>query len=107
MKKDKSGCTLSKCSDMDIKNCEEFIPNDYIYKCFADGDICQLRIKECSDFGVDECPNMPSFEYNCLPDLDKKMCINKKCEELSNTECDKFRAFERTKKCFLKGKNVN
>lgn len=47
----------------------------------ADGDTCQLRSKECSDYGVDHCPNMIYPEYNCLPDFDKNMCILKKCED--------------------------
>jgi hypothetical protein len=88
---------------MDIKNCEEFIPNDNEFKCIADGDTCQLRNKECSDYGVDKCPNMFSSEYNCLPDLDKNMCIIKKCEDLSSTECDKFKAFGNRKKCVPEG----
>ena len=69
----------------------------------ADGDTCQLRSKECSDYGVDHCPNMLSSEYNCLPDFDKNMCILKKCEDLVSTECDKFRAFERNRKCVPEG----
>ena len=86
---------------MDFKNCEEFIPNDYRFKCFADGDTCQLRNWECSDFGVDECPNMQWFEYNCLHDLDKKMCINKNCEDLSSTECENLEHWNIQKNVFL------
>lgn len=103
LKSDNSGCTLSKCSDMDITNCGEFIPISNDIKCTAVGDTCQIGQKECSDYGVDECPQEVTSEYNCFPDLDKKMCIAKKCEDLASTECDKYKSSDDTKKCFPEG----
>ena len=89
---------------MNIKNCGEFIPIDYDNKCTAEGDTCQVRSKECSDYGVDECSRKRATEYiNCLPDLDKKMCIPKRCEDLGSNECDKFKSYEKTKKCLPEG----
>ena len=92
---------------MNIKNCGEFIPIDYDNKCTAEGDTCQVRGKECSDYGVDECSRIRDFEYSCLPDLDKKMCVLKKCEDLGSNECDKFISLDDKKNVFLKGKNAD
>ena len=46
---------------------------------------------------------MSSGSNNCFPDLDKKMCIAKKCEDLASTECDKYKSSDDTKKCFPEG----
>ena len=104
MKSDNTGCTLSKCGDMDIQKYGEFIPDDYQNKCTAVGNACFVIAKECKNYGVNECPKIADPEYNCFPDLDQKLCVSKKCEDLASTECDKYTSFDNSKKCLPEGK---
>lgn len=102
MKSDNTGCILSKCSDMDIQKCGDFIPNDYENKCAAIGDTCIVISKECKDYGVNECKNVNPAD-NCFPDLDQKLCVSKNCEDLASTECDKYTTYDTSKKCLPEG----
>ena len=89
------GCEIKTCSELSSDKCNEFIPHEnyYYYKCAKIGDACQLILKTCEDYKKDECDRYYSDdrEYRCVYDDAAQKCKEKKCEELSKTECSKFK----------------
>ena len=89
------GCEIKTCSELSSDKCNEFIPHDsyYEYKCVKNGDVCQMTRKACEDYKKeDDCDRYYSDdrEYRCVYDDATQKCKEKKCEELSKTECSKF-----------------
>ena len=89
------GCEIKTCSELSSDKCNEFIPHEdyYDYKCVKIGNLCQTTSKTCEDYKKDECYRYsPSdSDYRCVYDDADQKCKVKKCEELSKTECSKFK----------------
>ena len=89
------GCEIKKCSELSSDKCNEFYPHEDYYnkKCVKNGDACEMTSKTCEDYKKDECNwyTPSSSDYRCVYDDADQKCKEKKCEELSKTECSKFK----------------
>ena len=87
--KEEGGCTMDSCYFLSEDKCNQFEPNNHLYRCAASEGKCHLEKKKCEDMPPVQCSLYEDILYECTLDEKTHVCHTKlrSCEQMPADSC--------------------
>ena len=90
-------------SNFDSNICAKITPSNHFKKCYADGNQCKEKDRECSELSEDSCSLLYSLNKRCVYKDGKCEEHSNSCSGLDNSKCEKNIPSNFGKKCVFEG----